>query len=45
MKALLGILLLLLITSCRYKEPKASYSIVEEDTIAIEKNVLDSQNQ
>lgn len=45
MKVLLGMLLLLLITSCRYKEPKASYSIIEEDTIAIERNVLDTQNQ
>ena len=44
MKTLLGVMLLLLLTNCRYKEHKPSYSIVEEDTIAIEKSVLDSSH-
>lgn len=32
-----------LVIGCRYKEPKASFSIVEVDTIAIDNNVLNQK--
>ena len=44
MRAFLSLLLLLSIVSCRYNEPKAKYSIVEEDTIAIDQDLYDMES-
>ncbi|HEY4540497.1 MAG TPA: hypothetical protein VIG94_10900 [Faecalibacter sp.] len=40
MKKILLAGLFLSFISCKYKENKATYTIIEEDTIAIDKNVL-----
>ena len=44
MKKILLLGLFLSIISCKYKENKATYSIIEEDTIAIDKNVLSASD-
>lgn len=41
MKKLFVCLVFFLLISCKYKEAKASYSIIEVDTIAIDHKVLD----